>query len=724
MPPPAEAVEKPTAPGKPSLSDFTTQGGQFDPEAARRSGIDGPMRFDDHQLRIDPHSGSPVFTRGPGAEPRGREEGDWLTFPGNGADGDVHAVAVFGGALFLGGNFSRVGGVPAENIARWDGASWKSVGWGTNGPVRTLAVFDGILIAGGEFSSVDEIEAFGIAQWNGNAWAPMGSGVNGAVHALTVHAENLIAGGDFTRAGGRPANRIARWDGDSWHSVEQGMNGSVHALASHPDRLVVAGEFTEAGSVSARYIAAFNGRIWSPIGEGLPGPGRALAVHGRDLVAGGESVRRGYVLHWSGTEWNDVATTNGAVRALASHGGSLIAAGDFTKVADLPIAYIARWSRGSWSSLGAGANAGVECLVHYSDHLIAGGKFEQAGEVMANHIASWDGKEWIALELGMNGIVWSLAVYNGDVIAGGEFTQAGGVRVDGIARWDGVRWHRLGQPPASSPVYCMTVFDGELAVGTGTQWFSQISGKCLAWDGTSWRELDDGPSGWVRALDVYEGDLIAAGHFSMPVQVDDSGSPVLEAWNIARWDGSQWHEMGAGTNDMVYALAVYDGDLIVGGRFDTAGGWEVGQITRYSGGCNWWKIPGAHFYELKDQYGEVVGGRLVYDLAIHDGDLIAAGEFNCTIESGELARGVVRYDGENWDSMDGLWKVYAIEVHESKLYAGDCVWDGENETWNTLGSGIYGYPLAMVSHEDGLFVGGYFWKAGDEPSYNIACWKD
>jgi len=42
---------------------------------------------------------------------------------------------------------------------------------------------------------------------------------------------------------------------------------------------------------------------------------------------------------------------------------------------------------------------------------------------------------------------------------------------------------------------------------------------------------------------------------------------------IAAWNGISWSALGAGMDQDVYALTVYNGNLIAGGFFNTAGGW-------------------------------------------------------------------------------------------------------------------------------------------------------
>src|SRR5438067_1420692 len=64
------------------------------------------------------------------------------------ADGAGPQMPVLG----AGGGFAKAGGVPANYIARWDGASWAPLGSGMNARVYALAVMpNGDLVAGGIF---------------------------------------------------------------------------------------------------------------------------------------------------------------------------------------------------------------------------------------------------------------------------------------------------------------------------------------------------------------------------------------------------------------------------------------------------------------------------------------------------------------------------------------------------------------------------------------------
>jgi hypothetical protein len=77
------------------------------------------------------------------------------------------------------------------------------------------------------------------------------------------------------------------------------------------------------------------------------------------------------------------------------------------------------------------------------------------------------------------------------------------------------------------------------------------------------------------ALTTYNGDLIIGGTFNKAGGVDVN--------RIVRWDGNSWQSLGGGVNGQVYALTVYNGELIAGGNFSAAGGVAASRIARWDG---------------------------------------------------------------------------------------------------------------------------------------------
>ena len=263
-----------------------------------------------------------------------------------------------GPALFVGGQFDGAGGVPAENLARWDGTSWSSLGTDLGGHVRGLAGFDSggpHLVAVGSIGTVAGAAAHGIAMWDGSEWGPVGTvgghGVGGEIHALATwddgNGPGLYAAGHFNQASGNPRSSIARWDGLRWSALSSGLWNVccgvpiARAMTVFDDgggpALYVGGNFsgTHFPSQFVEGIAKWNGTAWSPLGSGF---NLNSSEHGAHSM---------------------IAFDDGT-------GPKLYVGGQFTRVDGVPVANIARWDGSGWAGFG-GANGTVYALAVYDD---------------------------------------------------------------------------------------------------------------------------------------------------------------------------------------------------------------------------------------------------------------------------------------------------------------------------------------------------------------------
>lgn len=324
---------------------------------------------------------------------------DWSAIGGNGyGDGaltsSVYALAVDGPDLYLGGSFygfyDTSGGYHPEgrSVLKWDGTQFSALGddgasgSSLNGQVNALAVKDGNVYVGGYFQDVNNFgsplpEADYVAMWDGSNWNALGSdglgngAISNQVHALELVGSELYVGGAFIDAGGIPeADFLARWDGANWQAV--GGNGAgngsldytVYALDSYGWDLYVGGEFTDVNNFGtpiqeADLIAKWDGSNWSALGHNGAGNGAfsgtsgsiwAVAVNGPDVYVGGIFGDYGdvvdvdgspvptadFLAKWDGTHWTGIGgnglgdgSLNDGVYALDVSGGSLFAGGAF-----------------------------------------------------------------------------------------------------------------------------------------------------------------------------------------------------------------------------------------------------------------------------------------------------------------------------------------------------------------------------------------------------------
>jgi len=537
----------------------------------------------------------------------------------------------------------------------------------------------------GTFSMVDSTPAARVAKWDGAAWSTLGDGINPGLQGLAVNAlavfdagsgDELYAGGDFFTAGGLPIQDLARWNGSTWSSIPGAPFGVVTSMLAHDDgsgpALYVTGSLALPGPVSCS-VARYDGVSWTSVGNYFGATGSIVVFDDgsgpafwASTISGSHVVRK-----LSGGTWIQMGQGfYGLINKMAVYddgaGPSLYIGGEFTHTtSDEERNRIAKWSGGSWASVGTGiqtygrvSTTAVTALQVYDDGsgpaLYVGGNFRSAGGVEVNGVAKWDGAQWSApgsgVECRADGSVKTLTAYNTGagtrLFAGGQFTHISGKLLSNIARWDGSDWHPLaGGVGQDDGVNAMAVFD----------------------DGS-------GPA------------LYIGGDFDSV-----SGIP---ASNIARWDGASWSALGAGVNSVVQALRVHDDGsgpaLYVGGYFTSAGGQPARFVARWNGSS--WTSPG----------GGMDGGEGtayapgVYDFGVYDDGegarLYAAGQFS--VAGGVAAHGLAMWDGTAWSALekDGPAEcVFATAVYER---SGDSV----------------------------LYVGGAFSMAGDTPAQRIATW--
>ena len=144
------------------------------------------------------------------------------------------------GGWFIGGEFSRVGGIERNGLAHILANGTLDPAWnpGANGPVYALAFSNSTLYVGGSFNNVGgqnriAIAALEAATGKVTDWNP---GMEGCINAMAIRrysSSTLYVGGWFLRIGGYPCNRIAALDTRSNYAsrLGEGADGEVFALA-------------------------------------------------------------------------------------------------------------------------------------------------------------------------------------------------------------------------------------------------------------------------------------------------------------------------------------------------------------------------------------------------------------------------------------------------------------------------------------------------------------
>jgi hypothetical protein len=280
-------------------------------------------------------------------------------------DGYVHVLGQSASMIFVGGDFSYIGGERRRNLAAIgpDGrlSDWSpSPDWA----VRALAVAGDVVYAGGSFRHVDSERRDYIAALDGSTGEllPWDPSADDDVYALAVSNSLVYAGGRFTRIGGSTREHLAAIGGDgqatSWDPGATGgatpAEQGVRAIVATPSRIYIGGAFSAVGGQRHDNLAAIDATsgLATSWDTGADDVVRTLALSGSRLYVGGDFARLGgkarsrigAVDAASGlpTPWDPRAAGPGAdVRSLTILDRTLYAGGRFTAMGGYPRKHVA-----------------------------------------------------------------------------------------------------------------------------------------------------------------------------------------------------------------------------------------------------------------------------------------------------------------------------------------------------------------------------------------------
>jgi hypothetical protein len=273
-------------------------------------------------------------------------------------------------------------------------------------------------------------------------------------------------------------------------------------------------------------------------------------------------------------------------------------------------------------------------------------------------------------------------------------------------------------------VRAMIVYQGNLIAGGDFTRASDIATSHVArWDGRRWNPVGGGMDGPVFAFAVMGNDLIAGGDFF------HAGSNT--AAHIARWDGSAWNALGTGTDGPVHALAAeFDLFLYAGGKFTAAGGVEAHGVARWCQGT--WAPLGAGLEGT------------VRSLAVRNGRLVAAGDV--VARQGLIdAQQIVAFEAGRWVGLNSALLTYGGTVAAARWWGEDLVIGGRfqnvwwgpkpgysvahkvGQGWMPVGLGVYvgddfaaGEVDVLATDGDALMAGGTFDRCDGAVANNVA----
>jgi hypothetical protein len=394
-------------------------------------------------------------------------------------NGKVETLLTVGTNLYVGGDFTNVGGLAAaDHIARWDGSRWHAIGAGLGdaaSAVYAIAIDGNRVFAGGSFQNAggdddaDELAVYDGTHWHSLAHATVDSPIDGPVFALSIVGRTLYIGGGFDDANGIAAgDSIVAYNLDTGHwTAMLPASGELSTVASIiPDGsggLFVGGNFGEAAGVpQADFVAEWNGGTnWSALGSNQAGTDGALKAR---------------------------------VRGLARSGGDLYVVGDFTDARGIAAAdNIARWDGSHWSALGSSSAFGPGSVLYgvlaVGGTVFVAGYFANAGNnARADSIAAFVNGHWTNVgtnkagnngPVGLNATLLTLAASGPRLFVGGLEPAIGGSTMNSYAAW-----YRMRRPDAILHVAhtCCNVGNDVYSATAAGESATQPVGRGKSWD--------------------------------------------------------------------------------------------------------------------------------------------------------------------------------------------------------------------------------------------------
>ncbi|MSX03178.1 MAG: hypothetical protein F2813_08480 [Actinobacteria bacterium] len=606
------------------------------------------------------------------------------------------------GGLYIGGQFTTVGGVDGfSNVAHITADGSVDTAWkpSVDGDVNAVVLREGRLFVGGEFSFVEGSYRHNLAQLLTNpgcsedgcvaVWRPDPDGI---VRALAVSGSVVYAGGSFSNIGGEAKDSIAALDAtiEGADVTIASWTVPIQDYDSDPDAR--GGQLIDAIAISngAVYFGGdFTVDIQNPFGDATANAAASNIV---------DANQTGGVLDW-------VPNPNGKVRAVAVHESTVYLGGEFTELGQqdangdptkrlhaaavdeagsaTPAAPDPNWN--------PAPNESVRALAISGENVYLGGNFTAAGGQARSRAAAvaTDGRLLSGWNPTVNDDVESLSASSAGIYLGGRFTRTGGaarnevaaVSADGeLSAWQSNARFIPGSEVKAIAASQSAVYVGG-HIGAETSGSSTITGAVkLGSDGALDESWNPQPDGDVNAVAVSGSNIYLGGAFQSlyfggvgdPVTVNgaaavDSSGALVSGWNADI--SSDWTN---GKSPEVNALKVVGDKVFLGGTLNIYGPDDAAM----RGVASVDKTTGA-FTTGWDPLS--TSGVLALDVA-GDGTVYFGGEMTSIENSQQGYAGAIGANGTltNWNpQLDGA--VRTIAISGSNVYLGGkfAVADGE-----------------------------------------------
>lgn len=179
-----------------------------------------------------------------------------------GVNGPVWGTTLIGNELWVGGEFSTAANYQGQNVTHQRVAAFDvntggllDVNLTANNTVRAIENDGSSIWIGGEFSVIGGVQREGLVKWDALTRTHMNAfdaSIDGNVLALKLHRDWLYVGGDFTVGGRRNLIRVDPTTGEIDNGFAPNPNSRVADIDAFGNTIYIAGSFTRVGPTDAR----------------------------------------------------------------------------------------------------------------------------------------------------------------------------------------------------------------------------------------------------------------------------------------------------------------------------------------------------------------------------------------------------------------------------------------------------------------------------------------
>jgi hypothetical protein len=452
--------------------------------------------------------------------------------------------------------------------------------------------------------------------------------------------------------------------------------------------------------------------------EGWVGPAQcgliscATEWHHKLVIGGGFHVvahQLSSIALWDGTHFQSILA-GGSATALGVWNDQLIAA--VFRIRSWPNCDVLRWNGATWDTLGT-ANQQVNAISTHGSALVVAGQFSAVSGTALGSIAAFDGSKWSTFGAGLPGAtVYSLTEHQGQLVASGFIFS-----LNNIAHWNeglGV-WQGFG-PGLVSGVWSV-VSDSVSLFASGAFFHSGSAsvGGLARWDGTQWNQVGPFPSSGAyqtAPMVRWNGGIVCR------------RNPIVPGISrLAFWDGSQLAAMSDsiafGTPNGISVLGTWGTKLVVIGGYVNNGSQPAQNLVLYDG-TTWTTIGDPWDASMRSTTnGET------QDMFVWNGQLVVGSAGGIAADFDHLVRvhGMGLFDGTHWSAPPQTLRAYyrVFGTFQSDLIAvgsgvsvdGTSItqvarWNGT--AWSGFGPNGPDYGTGVQEYHGGIYI-------AHEPSY-------